>query len=264
MMKLYQAGMSTCTQKVRFVLEEKGLPWEGIAVDLHGAENYSPEFRKINPKAIIPVLDDDGDIITESNNICVYLDEKYPQTPLMPASFKARSDVRVLLQLIDEQVHTDSSACTYAMAFAARIRKTYDTPEKLDAYLASMPDAGRRNSKREVIVNGADSKEFEVAVTRLAAMLKHIDGLLQSSAYLVGDSLTIADIAYSPYMTRLEHLKMDYMWSDKPAVAAWFARLKETKGYQKGITDFFNPDVMERMGAAGAASESAVRAILEK
>ncbi len=251
MISLYQAGMSTCTQKVRFVLEQKRLPWEGIAVDLHNAENYSEEFRKINPKAIIPALIDDGEIIIESNNICLYLDDKYPQTPLMPDSAKGRSDVRTLIQLIDEQVHTDSSACTYAMAFRARIRDTYDTDEKLDAYLADMPDTGRRYNKRQVIVDGTESPEFEIAVIRLNAMLIMLDKRLTESTYLVGEQLTIADIVYSPYLTRLDHLNMQSLWADKPAVAAWYQGLQKTAGYEKGLTAFFSDEVISKMGAAG-------------
>lgn len=251
MIRLYQAGMSSCTQKVRFVLEQKGLPWQGIAVDLHNAENYSEEFVKINPKAIIPVLDDDGEIIFESNNICLYLDEKYPQTPLMPDTAKGRSDVRTLLQLIDEQVHTDSSVCTYAMAFRGHIRKTYDTDEKLDAYLADMPDAGRRYTKRQIIVHGTECPEFEIAVIRLNAMLELLEKHLSQTSYLVGDQLTIADIAYSPYLTRLEHLNMQNLWSDKPSVASWYEGIQKMTGYEKGLRDFFVDDVIAGMRAAG-------------
>ena len=263
MIRLYQAAMSTCVQKVRFTLEEKGLPWEGIAVDLHSGENYSPEFRKINPKAIIPVLDDDGDFIFESNNICIYLDEKYPDTALMPTDAKGRATVRELLQLIDEQVHHDSSALTYGIAFRPGVRAKYDTEEKLEAYLAGMPDAGRRNSKREVITKGVDCQECTTAIQRLSLMLTRHEERLQHSDFLVGDQLTIADIAYAPYMTRLTHLNLSGMWADKPAVAAWFDRVCGTKGYQQGIKSFFNDEVIARMGAGGDKAWPTVQKILQ-
>ena len=262
MIRLYQAPMSTCVQKVRFTLEEKGLLWEGIAVDLTGGENYSEEFKKINPKAIIPVMDDDGDVIFESNNICLYLDEKYPETPLMPSDPKARAEVRELLQLIDEQVHHDSSVLTYAIAFGPRIRAKFDTEEKLEAYLAGMPDAGRRNSKREVITKGDESMEFVIAVERLSALLARLDQRLQSSDYLVGDQLSIADIAYSPYMTRLTHLALTGMWADKPAVSEWFDRIRSSRGYEQGVTAFFNHEVIARMGAGGEKAWPKVQSLM--
>lgn len=263
MIRLYQAAMSTCVQKVRFTLEQKGLPWEGIAVDLHSGENYSPEFRKINPKAIIPVLDDDGDFIFESNNICIYLDEKYPDTALMPSDAKGRAAVRELLQLIDEQVHHDSSALTYAIAFGPGVRAKYDTEEKLEAYLSGMPDAGRRNSKREVITKGVNCQECTTAVLRLSAMLQNLEERLQNSDYLVGDALTVADIAYSPYMTRLTHLNLDGMWADKPAVIAWFDRVRATEGYEKGVAAFFNHEVIARMGAGGDKAWPEIQKIMQ-
>jgi glutathione S-transferase len=264
MISLYQAAMSTCVQKVRFVLEQKALPWQGIAVNLNAGENLSPEFMKINPKGLVPVLVDDGDVVFESNNICLYLDEKYPQTPLMPTTPKGRSDVRTLIQLIDEQVHADCSALTYAVAFGGHIRKTYDTPEKLEAYLGLMPDAGRRHSKREIITKGVNCNEFEIAVQRLAVMLKRLDALLQKSTYLVSTQLSIADIVYSPYVTRLDHLSLSELWQDKPALADWYDRIKKTSGYQKGIAAFFNVEVIERMAAGGKSASPAIKAILAK
>lgn len=263
MIRLYQAAMSTCVQKVRFTLEEKGLPWEGIVVDLQSGENYSPEFRKINPKAIIPVLDDDGDLIFESNNICIYLDEKYPDHALMPSDPKGRAHVRELLQLIDEQVHHDISALTYGIAFRPGVLAKHNTEEKLEAFLNGMPNAGRRNSKREVLAKGVECQECTTAIERLSKMLQMLEGRLQNSDYLVGDQLTVADIAYSPYLTRLTHLKLDGLWADKPAVTAWFGRVVATKGYQKGIKAFFNDEAIARMGAGGEQAWPAIERIIK-
>ena len=264
MIKLYQAAMSTCVQKVRFTLEQKGLPWEGIDVDLHSGENYSDEYRKINPKAIIPVLEDDGDMIYESNNICIYLDEKYPDTPMMPKDPKGRADVRELVQLIDEQVHHDSSALTYGIAFRPGVLAKYDTNEKLEAYLAGMPNAGRRNSKRDVITNGVESSECITALERLNKMLAMLELRLQNSDYLVGDELSIADIVYSPYLTRLAHLNLQGMWDDKPNVAAWFDRVRNTKGYRQGVAAFFSDAVVARMGDTGIKAWPKIKEILQR
>lgn len=264
MIKLYQAAMSTCVQKVRFTLEQKALPWQGIAVDLNSGENYSESFRKINPKAIIPVLDDGGDLIFESNNICLYLDEKYPDKPLMPANAKSRAEVRALMQLIDEQVHHDISALTYAIAFRPKILSKFDTQDKLEAYLQGMPDVGRRNAKREAITKGMESRDCHIALQRLSAVLTRLDGLLQNADYLVDNQLSLADIVYSPYMTRLSHLNLQVMWADKPAMIAWFERLCESKGYQQGVADFFIDEAIARMGDCGTKSWPQVKSILDR
>ena len=264
MIRLHQAPMSSCSQKVRFMLAQKGLDYENIDVDLHGGENLGSDFLKLNPKAVVPVLVDDGEVILESNNICIYLDEKYPETPLMPADAKGRSDVRVLLQQIDENVHYDTSACTYTIAFRPRLLKTYDTPEKLEDYLASIPDAGKREFRKNIITKGLHSLEFEVGVTRCAAMIDRLEARLQNSDYLVGDQLTVADICYSPYITRLDHLAMSFIWQDKPAVADWYSRLCEADGYKTGIRDFFVENVISGMTTGGEAARQEIESILAK
>ena len=114
-----------------------------------------------------------------------------------------------------------------------------------------MPDAGRRHMKQQVILLGTDSSEFEIAVKRLDAMLVMLEGRLTQTDYLVGNQLTIADIVYSPYITRLDHLNMQYMWADKPGVTAWYQALQQTEGYQKGIRAAFNDQAIAKLGAAG-------------
>ena len=172
--------------------------------------------------------------------------------------------MRTLLQLIDEQVHTDSSAATYAIAFRDRLQSTYDTPEKLEQYLQAMPDAGRRYLKRQLITKGMESKEFEIAILRLAATVNHLDSLLQNSDFLVDDQLSIADIAYSPYITRLDHLAMGNLWDQKPAVAEWYERIKQTSGYQQGLSAKFNQDAINNMTTQGEQAFEKVQAILSE
>jgi glutathione S-transferase len=262
MIKLHHSPTSTCSQKVQFVLEEKSVPWESMVVNLKGGENFLPEFLKLNPKGVVPVLVDNGEMILESNNICLYLDDKYPQVPLMPDTPKRRSDVRTLLQWIDEHIHHDISACTYPIAFRPDVIKIYDTPEKLEIYISKVPDAGKRQFRREMMTKGTECAAFKTGVTRLASVLERLEALLQKSSYLVSNQLTVADIAYSPYMTRLDHLSMSFMWDDKPAVRDWYERLKSTAGYEKGMRTFFVPAVIEKMGAGGKAARPSIEAVL--
>jgi glutathione S-transferase len=74
---LYHAPHSTCSQKVRLVLHEKGLPFEDIRIDLSKKEQLRSEYLAINPNGVVPTLVDDGTPIIESSVICEYLDEKY-------------------------------------------------------------------------------------------------------------------------------------------------------------------------------------------
>ena len=80
----------------------------------------------------------------------------------------------------------------------------------------------------------------------------------------MGDQLTLADIVYSPYITRLQHLNLQGMWADKPAVAAWFDRVCESKGYQQGVEAFFVDEVVAGMSGAGTKAWPQVKAILDR
>lgn len=262
MISLYHEPMSTCAQKVRFVLEQKGIEWRKVPVSLHDGEHLKPEFLKLNPKGVIPVLIDDGEIYLESNNICIYLDEQYPDVSLMPDTPKGRSDVRTLAQQIDEYVHSDIAALTYAIAFRPRLLATYNTPELLAAYLQSIPDLGKRHFRNNMITLGTDSIEFNVAVKRLGNVLSRLNALLQNGDYLVGEQLSIADIVFSPYLTRLEHLGFDIMWESMPAIADWFEKLKLTHGYQRGILAYVNDEARDKMTLGGREYVAKVKTIL--
>ena len=77
-------SISVCAQKVRIVLAEKNLPWTNHHVSLATGEHLTPEFKKMNPRGVVPVLVHDGNTIVESSVICSYLDEVFPNPPLMP------------------------------------------------------------------------------------------------------------------------------------------------------------------------------------
>ena len=81
---LYHAWASTCSQKVRFVLAEKGLPWQGRVLNLRRFEHLSDEFLALNPDGLVPVLLHDGFKLRESTVINAYLDEVFPDPPLTP------------------------------------------------------------------------------------------------------------------------------------------------------------------------------------
>jgi glutathione S-transferase len=84
MLELWHATHSTCSQKVRICLAEKGLPWKSHFVDLRRFQHLEPEFLALNPAAMVPVLKDGGQVIRESLVINEYLDDAYPQVPLRP------------------------------------------------------------------------------------------------------------------------------------------------------------------------------------
>lgn len=82
-MKLY-GYRNGRTLRALWALEEVGAPYEYVEVDIMHGQGREPWFLKINPGGKVPVLDDDGTVITESSAICMHLAEKYPESKLLP------------------------------------------------------------------------------------------------------------------------------------------------------------------------------------
>ena len=97
MIKLYDFKSSPNSQRVKVVLEEKKLPFEIVPIDLKKGEQKTPEFLKLNPYGKVPVLTDGDTVLYESCIINEYLDEKYPDPPLMPADLGKRAKARILI-----------------------------------------------------------------------------------------------------------------------------------------------------------------------
>lgn len=95
--KLYDFQSSPNCQRVKVVLEEKKIPFEIIPVDLRKGEQKKPDFLKLNPYGKVPVIIDGETVLYESCVINEYLEEQYPNPPLMPKDHAKRANVRILI-----------------------------------------------------------------------------------------------------------------------------------------------------------------------
>jgi len=103
--KLYQAVPSSNSDRTKIALHEKGLPYERITLVLANKDQKRPEFLKLNPYGKVPVIDDDGRVLFESCIINEYLEEKYPNPPLMPKDPYLRGRGRVLVDYALNYLH---------------------------------------------------------------------------------------------------------------------------------------------------------------
>ncbi len=107
-MKLYSYFRSSASFRVRIALALKGLPYDYIPVHLvkGGGQQFSAEYKAMNPAALVPVLkDDDGSVLTQSLAIIEYLEETRPNPPLLPADAAGRARVRALALSIACEIH---------------------------------------------------------------------------------------------------------------------------------------------------------------
>ena len=95
--RLYDSATSPNCHRVKVVLEEKQIPYRMIPVDLKAGEQKKPDFLRLNPYGKVPVIIDGQTVIYESCIINEYLEEKYPNRPLMPADFAKRARIRILI-----------------------------------------------------------------------------------------------------------------------------------------------------------------------
>lgn len=106
-MKLYSYFRSSAAFRVRIALALKGLDYQLVPIHLvkNGGEQTSAAYQRINPQKLVPTLDDDGLIVAQSLSIIEYLEEKYPQIPLLPQDIKNRAFVRAIAQMIASDIH---------------------------------------------------------------------------------------------------------------------------------------------------------------
>lgn len=105
-MKLHGYFRSSAAYRVRIALNLKGLRYEQVAVNLVKGEQRSDGYRRLNPAGLVPTLETDGgERLTQSLAICEYLDECYPEPPLLPTDAVGRARVRALAALVASEIH---------------------------------------------------------------------------------------------------------------------------------------------------------------
>ena len=119
---LYDFGNSVCCQKVRITLRAKSLDWAARRVDLFKSEQYDPQYLKMNPKGVVPTLVHDGKPIIESTLICEYIDEIFPDPPLVPKDAYNRARMRLWSKFADEGLHDGVTELSFSAMFRERMR----------------------------------------------------------------------------------------------------------------------------------------------
>jgi glutathione S-transferase len=232
MLELYHNINSVCAQKVRIALSEKHQNAKEHLLKLQGDQN-DPAYLKLNPNGVVPTLVHDGTVVTESSLILYYIDDAFPDPPLMPKTPASRLRVRLYNKLVDEYVHNSCTIITFATAFRPRFLKM--TREQWLAEINKAPLKRRAEYKRSVIEHGLDSEFVLDAIQQHKKLISWMAEDLKRGPYLAGDTFTNADCAVIPYILRLELLKLDAMWEAEPAVGDWWARMQRRTSVKAAI-----------------------------
>ena len=231
MIELYNRPTSTCSQKVRICLAEKGLDFIDRRVDNKTNQNLTPEYLKLNPNGVVPTLVHDGNVITDSSVICEYLDEIYPQPPLSPGNAVERARMRAWMRFAEEVPTMAIRVPSFHMIIGLRFKGM--DPQKFITEQADVRPL-RKHFYRRMGVEGFSKDDVAAAVEELDLTLSRMEGMLGGGLWLVGDDFTLADILVIPTLDRMADLGLAGMWQERyPRVTAWHERVQQRDSFRK-------------------------------
>jgi len=231
--------LSVCSQKLRIFLNLKGIPWQSHLVDLTKNENMSESFLGINLRGLVPVLVHDGAVHIESNDIITYLEKTFPQPQLIPTQYE--NEIAKLLEHEDD-LHFDIRSLSFRFVFAPP--KPPKSPQDLKQYdaVGSGTVQGKKAPQIAKQVDfwsrfaesGIRDEAARVSAARLREALDDMDRRLATQPYLLGDKLTVLDIAWFIYVDQLSLAAYPYARLH-PHVGEWFAKLMRRPEFAKEI-----------------------------
>ena len=205
MVKLYHVPLSPFSRKVRLCLAEKRIECELIE------ERYwekSNEFLRRNPAGKIPILRIGNQVMSESMAICEYLEEKYPDPPLMPTTSEGRYEARRLVYWFDDKFHHEVTA-------------------KL---------IHERVNKRIMKLGAPDSASVMAGTKAIKFHLGYMIWLLERRRWIAGDVMTIADFAAAAHLSCLDYIE-DVEWKRAKIVKDWYAKIKSRPAFRSILAD---------------------------
>ena len=242
---------SSCSQKSRIFLNLKGIDWTSHHVDLTQRENYTDWFMGINPRGLVPVLVHNGQVIIESNDILEHLEAEFPEPELIPAG--RGSEMHALLEE-EDALHLDLRALSMRFMFG-------DAAQRSEDQLAAYRDKGSGTVNGELdphkdvelqffeqmLENGGITDEqVKQAVQSFHQAFSGIDAKLSENPYILGEPLSLIDIAWYIYSNRL--LAAGYpIHEQHPAVGAWYNGLHQRPEFSKEVQA--PPPMVERVQA---------------
>jgi glutathione S-transferase len=227
MLKLYHAEPVANSLKTLISLKEKELEFESLYIDLHRFEQHEPWFVAINPDGQVPVLDHDGHIITHTTVIGEYLEDAFPDAPsLRPPDPLGKARMRYWNKFCDEHVlHYVSMHGWHRMVGA--IARSVEAGE-FERLMARIPLHEQREKWRTAR-SGFSEVDLANATRKIEVAVDKVERQLQQTAWLAGDTYTLADINFFAIGgMALERLfpQMN-VGSRAPRLTQWVARMFE-------------------------------------
>lgn len=203
---LYHLPLSPFSRKVRLVLAEKRLPFE---LRTEKPWERRPEYLVLNPSGTVPTLvEENGLAVPDSGVICEYLDEAYPDAPVLGHTLADRVEVRRLVSWLDGKFADEVTRNLYGEKIIKRLSGT------------GQPDAAA----------------LRVGFANLKNHLAYIGWLAETRRWLAGNALSLADLAAAAHLSALDFIgAVD--WEACPAAREWYARVKSRPSFRAILAD---------------------------
>jgi glutathione S-transferase len=208
MRTLYHTWLCPFSRKIRLQLAEKKLDF---ALVFEKTWEKRPAFLEMNPGGQTPVLMDlDGTLVVESIPIGEYLEEAYPQQPLMSTISSERAEARRLICWFEDKFYHE---VTHHLVF-------------------------QKTLKRHFNMGGPESALIREGQARIHDHLAYISHLADHRKWLAGDSFTLADITAAAQLSTIDYLG-DVPWAKHPIAKDWYARIKSRPTFRQILQDRF-------------------------
>jgi maleylpyruvate isomerase len=201
-MKLYNFFRSGTSHRLRIALRLKGVPYDYVAVDLRRSQHLAADYAALNPQKLVPTLLTDEGALVQSPAIIEWLEERYPQPPLLPAAPLDRARVRALASIVGCDIHPLNNRRVLEY-----LRHTFGAGEAaVEAWCATWIGAG-----------------FDALEAMLSADAAR-------GRFCFGDAPTLADVYLAPQVESARRFKIDV--SRWPIIAAIDAACAEIEAFR--------------------------------
>jgi len=230
---LFHFMLSNCSQRVRLGLEEKGLGWTSHHVNLRANEHVTSDYQRINPNGVVPTLVHDGQVVIESNDILLYLEEHFPDPPLCPGDAAARGEMGRLIQ-ISGAFQRNFKTLSHELLFRP-FRKV--GAEEIALYEKQHSDKSLVAFLRDYAEAGpAWQARVEEAQRELETTLGTLESALAESPWLSGPDYGLADISWVVNAYRFQQAQIDLTgW---PRFQDWAQRAMARPAFDRAVASY--------------------------
>ena len=203
---LYHLWLHPFSRKVRLALSEKQIEY---TLQVEKIWQRRPDFLTMNPAGDVPVLvEQDGQAICNSNVICEYLEEVYPQVNLIGSDPMERAEARRLVGWFD-------------------VKFNHEVTQNI---------VGEKLMKQFLKLGEPHGPSIRAGMANIHYHLDDIAFLMEHRSWLAGDHITLADLAALAHLSAIDYIG-DVPWEEHPAALDWYKRMCERPSFQALLDD---------------------------